>query len=209
MKDPLLVVFTYEGQNEMLDRHWKGYEKHFGEHILLSFPTDAPCPRGGVCFNKSQHYGKELMERIYKTLRLVTMMPYDMIYCIEGDSIILSKPPEILSSGLHCFLWNNTENRFKAKHYPHWPWAANKPTLSAIVQLMRFRLEEEEGFPDRQMGLICEDNEIPMIHRSDICYSRNRLDRPEYIEEAREAIKNGAMFIHGIKTKEEFDAVIK
>lgn len=201
----LLVVFAYAGMDEMIERHWPTWEKS-GCDILLCFPVDAPCKRGGLAFDTSCHYGAPLMRRTFAAFKHVLQLGYDTYYFIEADSVCIGEAPQRLLYGVQCFAWNNSDPQFKAKRYLHWPWGMNRKTLTQLEAVCKYYPPSaEQGFPDRLLGLICEENEIPTMHRPDLAYSRNRLDTPEYVAQAREAIKNGAKFIHGVKTQQDLD----
>lgn len=201
---PLLVIFSYSGQDEMLNRHWPYFEKAECD-ILLSSPVDAACERGGLTYAKSQHYGSQLMARTFWTFRHVLKLGFDAYYFVEGDSVCLRPAPRKLTDGLHCFLWDNHDPRFTANQYPHWVLGMNRKTLVALESASRnYDPALESGFPDRLIGRICEESNIPMIHSPKLCHSRNRIsDNPEHEKEARQALKDGIVFLHGIKTQQD------
>ncbi len=194
---------AYGGEDEIVDRHWPTWERAECD-IWLSFPVDDPCRRGGLAFNKSQHHGSEVMARIFKTYEFMLKTNYETFYMIEYDSICLRKAPRKLPGGLHAFLWNNGGGEFKATQYPHYAHGMNRATLTKLsLMAKRFDPCIEQGFQDRAIGFICEQTAIPMIHRPDLCHSRNRIDTPEYIEQAKAAIASGVTFVHGCKTEQD------
>lgn len=196
---PLLVIFAYSGMDDMIDRHWESWQKT-GCDILLSFPVDAPCRRGGLAFEKSQHHGAEIMKRIFRTFEHVMNLPYITYYFTEADSMGFCCPPRLLKDGLHCFKWYNNDPNFKAQYYPHYCHGMNNMTLFKLFKASkRYEPSQEQGFQDRFIGMVCEENGIEMHHRPDLCYSRNLLETDEHFSEARQAIKNGVAFIHGVK----------
>lgn len=206
---PLLVIFAYGGMDDMIERHWPFWERAQCD-MLLSFPTDAPCKRGGLAFNSSQHHGAEIMRRIFRTFGHVLKMGYDTYYFTEGDSICLRKVPRALEGGLHGFLWKNNDPNFRASSYPHYCHSMNRNTLTKLALMSKqYDPGAEMGFQDRLIGRICEETGIPMFHRPDLCYSRNRLDTPEYVQQARDAIAGGVCFVHGIKTALELEEVTR
>lgn len=202
---PILTVFCWAGDDERIERHWPYWERT-GCDILLSFPINAPCKRGGLAFGKSEHHGPEIMGRIFKTFRHVLQFNRDCYWFTEADSITLKKAPQHIEGGLHGFLWQNPDLRFKASQYPHYPHGMNHNTLAKLaIVSAKYDLSAEEGFQDRLIGRICEETGIPMIHRADLAYSRNLLDTDEYFFQAQEAIDKGITFLHGIKTKQQLD----
>lgn len=203
--NPLLVIFCWKGDNERIERHWRTWEKMECE-ILLSFPVDQPCQRGGLAFNKSQHHGPEVMSRIFRTFEFVLNMRHETFYFLEADAIGLRPPPKELTNGLHGFLWDNKDPKFKASRYPHYLQGMNRETLQSFSDAVKnYDPSGEQGFQDRLIGRICEENGIPMVHRPDLTYSRNLIDTDEYFEQAQQAIDNGVCAIHGIKHQWQLD----
>lgn len=202
---PLLTIFCWKGDDERIDRHWGSWEKT-GCDIILSFPVDAPCRRGGLAFELSQHHGANIMRRIFDTFNRVRLIGYDTYWFGEADMIGIRSAPIEISDGLHGFLWDNKDPQFKAKQYIHYAQGMNRKTLSDVcVACHSVAPDSEQGFQDRFLGMVCENNNIPLIHRADITYSRNALDRNEYFEQAQTAIDSGVSFVHGIKEQWQLD----
>lgn len=157
----------------------------------------------------SQHYGWQLMKRHERSISAAIGMEYENICCVEADSIVLkkiSKPST--EDGIDCFLFNNEPGSsfFQAKTLAHWPWLMTRATAQRLVETFRIMLatgDIERGFPDRMLSWAAEQYGIPLIHSSALCYSQNRIDTPQKMQEGRAAIANGATFIHGIKTAEK------
>jgi len=216
MNRKALVVFTYAGQQEMVNRHHAYFERG-GSDIIYIYPKDATllAPKGvtGIAIGKSEHYGSELMQRMGIGIGLVAAMNYDTIAVVEGDSIVLRPIPDAQPSGIDCFLYDtNGDPQWKAKHYVHWPWLMSGATAYLVGRGLQAMVEAgdiERGFPDRMLGLCAERLDIELRHRPDLTYSRNRVDAPEYIQQARTAIASGAVFVHGLKTQLDIDAILK
>ena len=140
------------------------------------------------------------MKRHFWTFKHVLRMAYDTYWFIEGDSICTGKAPTKPTNGVHCFAWDNNDPKFKAKQYLHWALGMNRQTLVRLAKASdAYNPAQEAGFPDRLIGLICQENGIEIKHRPDVSYSRNAIDREEYFQQAHQAIANGATFVHGIK----------
>lgn len=206
---PLLTVFTWAGDDERIERHWPYWEKS-GCDIQLVYPVDAPCKRPGLATGKSCHHGADLIMRILSGFEYALTAYRETYYFIEADSIVLGEVPETLTDGLHgYYLPNDNEQRFHAPTYPHYAHGMDRDTLEEILDdSIGCDPSEEEGYPDRFLGRICHENYIPMNNRVDLMYSRNLLDQPKYVAGARDAIKHGALFIHGIKEQHHIDAIL-
>lgn len=214
MKDRALVVFTFAGQQEMINRHLPFFRNGEADIIIIS-PCDAPVlvPNDtiGLQLGRSEYCGEGLMRRTEQGLRLVASWGYDTIAAIEGDSIVLGPVPPSEKFGLDCFLWPNNERTYKAKEYCHWPWIMGNLTARVVVDRFAEMLaadDYEGGVPDRVLGLACETMGMEMRHRPDLAYSQNRIREERFIREARTAIRNGARFVHGIKEERELEAVL-
>ena len=148
------------------------------------------------------------MARTFWTFKHVLRLGYDTYWFVEGDSIATAKAPTKLTDGIHCFRWENYQTEFRAKTFLHWALGLNRKSLTQLAEASDlYNPAQEQGFPDRLIALICEEQGIKIHHRPDISYSRNRLDRPEYVQQAQEAIRNGASFVHGLKTQDDLNTL--
>ena len=59
----------------------------------------------------------------------------------------------------------------------------------------------EKGFIDRFLGLMADLYNLPITAAPS--YSTDTIDRPEFMQAARDAIKNGAVYLHGVKTESQ------
>jgi hypothetical protein len=199
----------YGGDMERIHRHLPFWRKS-GCDLLFVSPVDRPVrfeSVGEPCvqFALSQHYGVELLKRHIFAFNYVLTLPIYEAFCfIEADSITLGAIPDHPRDGLRCFVWENTSKpRFKADHYLHWPLWMTRRTLEQIAEVATIQ-EPEEGFPDRWLGLLCEQNNIHFRHEP-LAFSRNQLDCEDYMNSAVDAVKAGALWVHGVKTKEQLE----
>ena len=217
MKDTILLVFGYGGAQAMFDRHLPYFLRGEADIMVVS-PSDSPLavPANvmGFTWGVSQHYGHSLMERHERAISAAIGMGYETICCIEADSIVLKEIPNpSTGNGIDCFLFNNDPaSGFKAKQYMHWPWLMSRDTAVCLATSLRWALkrgEIEQGFPDRMAAFAAEFVNIPLIHSPNLSYSQNRLDTPQKMQEARMAIANGAVCIHGLKTAQELEELTR
>jgi hypothetical protein len=206
----LLVIMCYGGDLERIQRHLP-FWRESGCDLLFVSPVDDPIrfeQVGHPCaqYALSEHHGVELIRRHIFAFNysLLHSVEYDAFSFIEADSITLGAIPDHPCGGLRCFVWENTSKpRFQADHYFHWPLWADRSTLAHIASVARTD-EPEEGFPDRWLALLCERHSIPFTHEPR-AFSRNQLDNPDYMQSAVDAIKAGAIWVHGVKTKEQLE----
>lgn len=209
-----LVVFTFAGQQAMLDRHLPTFRNR-GADIVVVSPCNAPMivPTDviGLQIGRSEYCGEGLTHRIGMALTIISALGYETICCIEGDSIVLGEIPDADPFAVDCIMFESEDPSFKATHFCHWPWIFSSVTASCIGELFLDSIRSkdiERGFPDRLLGWCCQ-SAFDLRHIGKLAYSRNLIDRPQYLEEAKQAVRDGARFIHGIKTKEVFDALIR
>ncbi len=67
----------------------------------------------------------------------------------------------------------------------------------------------ELGSPDCFLGRMTERFSLPISDCPFPVYSRNSLDIPWQLEEAAEAVKSGAVMIHGVKTAAQLDSLTR
>lgn len=214
MSRKALVVFTYSGQQQMLERHLPFFRKG-GADIILVSPRDEPVTAPDDCtalnVGSSEHYGQSLMQRMNIGIKCAAA-DYDTIAVVEGDSIVLGPIHDAQPEGIDCFLYDSEQPPWKAPHYVHWPWLMSRKTAMRVAAEFHTLIslkDIERGFPDRMLGYAAHRAGIPLRHRPDITYSRNLIDTPEYVAQARDAIAGGAVFVHGVKTQAHLDAILK
>lgn len=200
----------------MVKRHWP-YYRLSGCDILGIGRTNQKCEWPSDInyvhdIGESGHVGRGNLP-----LRLVTAFEYmattkqfngyDRFCLIEADSIFTRPMPAAakwFSANLAC----GPAPGFRGNLGFHCPWIADHMIACAIAghgYRMIANGDIERGWPDRFIGWLVEKNEIPWSKAN--TYSRNALDRPEYVEQAREAIRNGVYHVHGIKTLQQLAAL--
>lgn len=216
----ILVIQAHPGVEDVLERHWPFWNASgatlFGmERIgaMVKWPERIPSVASGL---PGYVNGDNLPRRLVASFReALDRFPEATSICvIEYDCLVLK--PLVWPEGPYrqCLISHQaggSDEGFKSSQYFHCPWFCDRGTAVRIanqgMHLIKFTREIEQGFPDRFMGLIVDRLSLRVTPANS--YSRNALDTPQYLEEARQARKNGVSFIHGIKNKEMFDAVMK
>lgn len=219
----LLVILSYAKANETVARHWPYYELT-GCNILGVGREDSDCrwPTGPENRSMIGHIevgkdsyvnGDNLCRRIVDVLeRLVDgqeFQAYTDFLLTEHDAIFLHGLPGHMG-GMITTLGGYGGSGFTGTKFYHGPWWVDRQTAGEMVLYGRRMLKLgliETGFPDRFIGLMDDLYDLGVSYSDEWTYSRNALDRPEYIQEARKAIERGAWYVHGIKTEAQLKAV--
>lgn len=221
----LLVILSYEKANSMVERHWPFYMKS-GYDIMGVGRENSRCvfPKEHLVWQvnigKDEYVqGPNLPDYHVRALSCALSLtyggdaenpqPYTHFALTEPDAIFL-KPLPLHPSGLMATYGGGNSKGFYGNAFFHGPWVVDRTTAQKFVDGGRAMLNcglFELGFPDRFWGLWQELYGIKFTPMGRHSYSQNRLDRPEFIQQAREAIAAGACYTHGIKTAEELEAV--
>lgn len=218
MKQSLLGIFSYAGANATVGRHWPYFERA-GVPIWGIGRIDTSCVWPNGCRYTtdigmdSYVNGHNLCSRLVKALTHFLeerqFADFSDVCLIEYDSIFTRPLPEH-PGGLATHIAGGNSTGFKGTRYFHTPWWVDRPTAEMIVNegwRMIHNGDIEHGFPDRFLGLLCDRQpEIKVVPLLDT-FSVNTIDRPEYVEMARAAVKRGAFYLHGIKTESQLKAV--
>lgn len=210
----ILAVMSHPEANELVARHWQYYERA-GADVILGVETEG----GGCEWPKQCTFRAVIGERGYVNAgrlpkRLVgildaclTLGPFDQIAVIEADTIFLRQIPKLLP-GMTAMLRGPGTPQYKGKSYYHCPWmftreAAARTFLAGHNLILAGEIER--GYTDRFVGWAVEKYGIP-VHQLPM-YSRNELDSIEYLVEAKRAIEDGAISVHGVKTAEQLEYI--
>lgn len=216
----LIVILSYAGANEAVARHWPFWERT-GCDILGVGREDTKCvfPQrdsllGTIDIGQDGYVGKgDLPGRLVRLFEILTtdaaFKPYTNYFITEHDGVILGPLPKRLQKGMVTTRACARSPGFRGENCFHPPWWVDRETCAKMAVYGRRMLKaglNEQGFPDRFMGLMVDLYGIPWFTSN--TYTRNTLDREEYIQQARCALANGAWFIHGIKTEYQLNAVL-
>lgn len=220
----LLIILSYAKANDMVARHWPYFLKA-GCDIMGVGREDSDCrfPTERLVYTAkigkdSYVDGANLPEMHVRALEVALSLdynqdteapqPYDSFALTEPDAIFL-KPLPLHRGGLMATYSGGNSPGFLGSFFCHGPWHFDRWTAKQAVNFGKRMIAKglvERGFPDRFWGLWCDlyDTKFTSFPNS---YSQNRLDRPEFIQQARDAIAKGAFYVHGIKTIGELQAV--
>lgn len=218
---PLLTILSYVRANDIVRRHWDYYLKADCDIVGIGRETTScewPCKVGERRLVAVQNIGEDsyvhgdnLIRLHIDTLDYLLSLAGDYTHfaLTEPDAIFL-KPlaPECPVYGLRATLQGGRSPGFLGSFFCHGPWILDRHAATYAVNSARRMLKVgliEQGFPDRFWGLLCDLYDLPYSKFNG--YSQNRLDTPQFIENARQAIAGGCAAIHGIKSQEELRAV--
>lgn len=203
----LLIIFGYGKQDEMLERHRPFFDRAECEIMLVS-PADDPFSHPSITYGFSQYTGDSVILRHIYALEYAMRLPFDNFFCVEADSVVLKPIPVHPKNGMNTVVYQNADRSFKSPFYCHCPWWFDRETLDKWVWTAKVvGPSHEKGFADRYMGYVAWQAGINVVDRKDVFYSRNRIDSDTYRQEAREAINNGHIHLHGLKTLEDLQSI--
>jgi len=224
----LLILLSYAKANEMVARHWPWYLQADADIMGVGRQdSDTQFPEARLVWTvdigKDEYVnGANLPDLHVRALSCGLSLTYrdpDMEdeqpythFCLTEPDALFFKPPPLHRDGLMATYSGGNSPGFLGTAFFHGPWYFDRDTADKAVEFGRRMIDRgliERGFPDRFWGLFCDLYGVKFTPFGKGTYSRNRLDRPEYIKEARQAIKDGIFYLHGVKTKEEMDAVLK
>lgn len=206
-----LAIAARAAEAETLNRHWV-YYCATGIPIIGVTPSDEPASfKEGVPViyaGKAGHHGPDAIARLQNAYRALLQTPYMNFALLEYDCVIFREDIVFPVEGIMSNIMFSNDPAFQEKKFPHGMWTMSRHTMSMLLRTMEEHPEvAESGMGDRYIAVIARLAGVPLLHEPK-SYSRNSLDKPEFIVQAREALKNGAKWIHGIKTKEQLDAVL-
>jgi len=202
----LLAVLTCQSATECVKRHLPNWQRFFNDIVFVT-TVDSVCyvPEGYRQIKCGRDYYPDrdnpddnLPQRTISTLKWFGNDPSERLVLIEYDVVFFHKP--ILK---HDF----SGTMFSEMIHP--PWCFTKKSAREFAHVGEILLKHKVisgGWPDRHLKLI-EDLLQPSLDRSNN-FSSNTLDRPDLIAGARADIKNGCWAVHGVKTKEQYEALM-
>lgn len=209
MKDPLVVVMAHADAQHIFNRHWPYWAK-FGCPILVMCPKDSIVDTTApvLAIGKKSHHDAMANRRFRELLIHLETTMHNEWLILESDAICLCKDeiPLGFCGSITGNRFENTEpHRFKGSCYLHPPIAFSRDILERLIAGMKFVSDEdEEGFYDRWLGLLCDRSKVPATGWGKEGFSRNTIEVGD-ISAAVAARKAGACMFHGVKS----DAVLK
>lgn len=204
----LIVVMAHGGAAATVERH-KKYWEPWGEVVYLVPANDTlPGDRGiQWAYGVSQHAGFEVNRKVLLGLQQAVKRLPDNIIFLEYDAFILGNDNSWLYKIPDDTIWcpafrDIRDNRgFVGTTFTHPPLVMGIKVAGKLIRAMEaVGVGVESGFWDRYVGLVCEQYGIKIQNMWDekLCYARNPIEG-QYLDAACDAVRNGAIFIHGIK----------
>lgn len=210
-----IVVVAHPGVNEIIHLHEPFWRKtglpiigvdHVGGGCTWANGNPFALQIGGPPDSKKHRW----VDRFLEIINWCTVHTnYDDFLITEYDGVIVRKPPAH-PGGIVGTLAGHKSDGFLAKSFYHCPWWMDRPSAEDFLRRARIMLDfnlSEHGFIDRFLGAYGELYGVPIQQMN--TYSRNTIESPEEIEDARKAVAENCWFIHGIKSKEVLDAITK
>lgn len=215
----LLAIMSYPAGTPTLGRHWD-YFKRAGADELYVIGTweqkDKPDPKeaGYWCIGENKYiWAEHLPNRLLDTLEaMLSLGRHEFIMIAEYDTLFLNPIPiEQMSMRVAAHYAGMKD---KGIAFYHNPWLFKKDFAQDFIEEGRKVVAEDickyntaESSPDVFFGLVCARLGEPVQTDLWIEYSRNSLDVPGHLEEARLAFQEGYDVIHGIKTAAELEFI--
>lgn len=222
VKEPqklLLAIHGYPGANATVVRHWPLYMKA-GADEIFGIST-----LGGGCvwpdFIRSMEIGENrymdgksdhLCRRLLDTLEGFLPLEWDRLCIVEYDAVFFHSLPRDLPPGIIAHLSGGTPAGCTCSQFFHCPWIFDRESAKRAIEVGRKMIADGDiqlGSPDCFLGRMQDRSEIRITDCPFPVYSRNSLDIPWQLEEAKQAVKAGAFMIHGVKNEAQLAALIE
>lgn len=215
---PNLLVIWNIGDEDDVCRLFLPYWRLSGCDLLFSSPLNSPSKLNGV---DHVNFGKKLtgrkedwhfyQERCLDTFKYVLTLPYQGIWFNQYDSFFLGRLPELNETDCIAHCMGNKQPPYKASIFTHPPWGYGRKTLQRLVDACaKYDLSTlEDGAMDRAFALVMEENGIKVSPSNDWSFSCNSLDSNDWIAQGRQAVKDGKIAFHGIKTAQMLNALLE
>lgn len=172
-----------------------------------------------ILFGRASHNGPDAIKRFRwiesKLLELCKKERYQKAFLFEYDSVALDPviEPHLLSNTLFGNMFErgveDMDPKFKSRKFFHPPILFTQDILMRLVNIANsMTVFDEQGMWDRWLGLQAQKMKIPSSGYGHLGYSRNTIEKSHY-PEAIEAVKNGAIYIHGVKTPETLAVLVE
>lgn len=195
------ICISHGGAQETIARHWSNWDKAFHSIIVVS-PFDDPVP-GSITIGPSCKSGIGQIERMKLAVAIATGAPIAAIF--EADTIFFRTPafPEMDNLIMCSQTFVNTDPQFRASIYGHSPWIATGATWMKVLTNGEDR---QGGWPDRWLAAACI---VPTVRMHHTGFSCDQEWTPEVLQTALEAKHGGALCVHGFKSKDHSEELLK
>lgn len=207
----LLAVHSYPGANAAVARHFPYYEKAGADQILGIGTEGGGCvwpaviPTADIGTNrymdgKSDHLCRRFIATIEECF--ANGMEWDHLCIIEYDALFFHALPRDMPAGITAHRAGGTPPGCTCTSFFHCPWVMDRDTARRIISAGKQMIAERDielGSPDCFLGKMIDRFNLPITDCPFPVYSRNSLDIPEHLEEAKRAVRDGAVMVHGVK----------
>lgn len=218
MTKNLLVVFS-RGAEEDICSKFLPYWRKSGCDIAISAPLDDPFPwhaddvrvfSFGKSIGPTRNTWFHLQSRMYDTFKYCLTLPYDGFVFTQFDSIALGPFPYIGPDDSVHRLAGGEAPGFASSFFLHPPWCFGNNRLKQFVEAADdYDIKTTEGgIADRWLSLIIERHCMP-FEKCSWGWTANKIDSPELLSCARQAVKNGALFVHGVDNEKTLAALLE
>lgn len=219
MKD-VCYIHSYPGCATTLAMLWPGFRLMSIPLIgveCVGEPTRWPEPiktiEAGInAYANVDNYN--LPSRLVLTLKHFLTTEYDRCLIAEYDSLILGPMPDY-PSGFTTHLAGGRLPGSEASHFYHSPWISDRDAAADIIRVgMELMMDGTvgrgpqgtHGAPDVFLGLIADRCGMKFNESGTVSY--NTIESPEQIAVARKSIAEGCWFLHGVKTRQQMEAIL-
>ncbi len=205
----MLLIHTHGAVNDTVARHYPFYLKARCDRTVGVQTNRGDCkwPSADTVVIGGDSYvaGNHLPNRLIRTLEYAVNQGADEILVAEYDTLFF-KPLPSFPAGFVLNVTGGSMPGYRCSRFYHGPWCMDAATAKATISLGDKLLSEginEGGSPDTFLGYLTDLLNIPVHEGVFKNYSRNSLDQPAQLAEARQAYRDGANCLHGCKTADE------
>lgn len=205
----IICVVAHNGDIELYQRHYDLWEKH-GISVLPHFPENG---------------GKNHVARWRELLERLVVLKADRFVLFEPDSFCLSKTiPEFYVIGpdrkkrfdVPMLVGNvrsgpNSHPVVSATHYVLHPIILTSEAVKRLLERWRAIPDDfEGGHSDRTLFRLAQQSGVRIadFHQYGLGYGQIRIFPSDYLA-MQEAIRNGAVMVHGVKEADVLDLALK
>jgi len=210
------VIMTHKEALPTVKRHlpiWLGATNY----LIFTSPEDSYMTDEEFCLGypeikigKSEHHGEISAQRIisifnyviehylYEEITHILLMEYDSFATSISENVM---PKEFGVSAIKYP--QNKPIKYKAQFYLHYPMLFSKEGFKLTAKELANVTTKDRHFSDRLIGMAVEKSRISItdLRKLKRGYSKNTIEPYNY-SSLKEAVKNGAVFFHGVKTVE-------
>ncbi len=203
----LQIISAHAEAQEVFDRHVPIWANNEAETLVY-------CPAESVVkthlpvisFGAKGHHGDAVLYRYLWLMRFMARLDYDTFVIQEYDSFCLNReimtPPHYFGIGANVFKASNPQPPFKGNSYLHYPLVIQCGIIKQVVHAMECSGSTEGGFFDRALGFCCQTMGLSVFDWGEYGWSENTIVDGSVIPQR-------AVMIHGVKTKEVYDAILE